>query len=93
MRLRIGEPLRAGDTDIEPGAYDVTVDEEASTIVLSRDGAEPVRLAALARASKAKVAKPAVRLRDTGDESRHLLVARKPPADEWVVALYARAPR
>jgi hypothetical protein len=91
MRLKISDALRADGTDIEPGTYDVAVDEEASAIVLSRDGAEPVRVQALSRASKAKVRRPSVRLRETDDEHRRLLVARTPPADEWVVALYTRA--
>ena len=91
MRLKIGEPLHADDTEIAPGTYDVTVDEDGSAIVLSLDGTDPVRVEALARASKAKVRKPSVELRETDDDLRRLLVARTPPAAEWVVALYTRA--
>jgi hypothetical protein len=90
MRLRVDEPLRCGASDLEPGEYDVTIDEASSTIVLSRDGAEVLRMDALARGAKAKVRKPVVKLRKVVDEPRRLLVARTPPSDEWVVSLDER---
>ena len=91
MRLRVEEPLRCGPTDIEPGEYDVTVDDASSAIVLSRDGTEILRADALARATKAKVREPSARLRKVVDEPRRLLIARRPPSDEWVVSLDERA--
>jgi hypothetical protein len=90
MRLHVDEPLRSGASDIEPGEYDVTIDEASSTIVLSRDGAEVLRMDALARGAKAKVRKPVVKLRKVVDEPRRLLVARTPPSDEWVASLDER---
>ncbi len=91
MTVRVDAPLRAGGVDLEPGEYDVSVDEERSTIVLHRDGEEVLRADAFARSSKAKVSKPKVELRQVAGEPRRLLVARTPPAEEWVVSLDERA--
>jgi hypothetical protein len=91
MRLDVDAPLRAGDVDIEPGTYDVTVDEASSTIVLHREGAEILRAEAFARGSKVQVRKPSAKLRKVVDEPRRLLVARTPPSDEWVLSLDERA--
>jgi hypothetical protein len=91
MRVEVDAPLRADGVDIEPGHYEVTVEEESSTIVLSRDGAEVLRAGALARGSKARVRKPNAKLRQVVGEPRRLLVARTPPAEEWVLSLDERA--
>lgn len=90
MTVDVDAPLRAGTVDLEPGTYDVTVDEEGSAIVLSRDGTEILRADALARGAKAKVRTPQARLRQVVGEPRRLLVARTPPSGEWVVSLDER---
>jgi hypothetical protein len=90
MTLRIDAPLRAGGVDIDPGDYDVSVDEEASTVILHRDGAEVLRAEASSRSSKVMVRKPKVELREVAAEPRRLLVARTPPAREWVLSLDER---
>ena len=91
MRLHVDEPLRSGDVDIDPGTYDVEVDEEGSAVILRHDGAQVLRADALARGAKMKVRKPSVKLRKVVDEPRRLLVARTPPSDEWVVSLDERS--
>lgn len=91
MTVRVDVPLRAAGVDLEPGTYDVTVDEESSTVALRRDGVEVVRADAFARSAKAKVGKPTAELREVAGEPRRLLVARTPPAAEWVVSLDERA--
>ena len=91
MTVRVDVPLRAGGVDLEPGDYDVSVDEAGTAIVLCRDGAEVLRADALARSSKAKVRKPEVDLRQVVGEPRRLLVVRTPPAEEWVLSLDERA--
>ena len=91
MRLKVDAPLRADGVDIEPGTYDVTVDEPSSTIVICRDGEEVLRAEALSRGSKAKVRRPHVKLRQVVGEPRRLLVARTPPSGDWVLSLDERA--
>jgi hypothetical protein len=90
MRLTVDAPLRCGSVDIEPGDYDVAVDEDTATIVLRRDGDEILRAEALARGAKAKVRSADVRLREVVGEPRRLLVARTPPSSEWVLSLDER---
>lgn len=88
MKLRIDRTLRCeDDTTIAAGTYEVEVDEAASTIVLARDGAPVAAPAAVLRPAKRAVRKPKVELRDVADAPRRLLVARTPPANEWVVPL------
>lgn len=88
MKLRIDRALRCeDDTAIPAGTYEVEVDEDGSTVVLARDGAQVAAPAAVLRPAKRAVRKPKVELREVADAPRRLLVARTPPANEWVVPL------
>ena len=87
MKVRVDRPLRCDDTTIAPGRYEAEVDEARSAVVLTRDGAPSVTLAAMLRPSKAAVRKSKIELRQVADAPRRLLVARTPPANEWVVPL------
>lgn len=91
MRRPASRRDRLGDVDVEPGDYDVAVDEETWTIILPRDGAEVLRAEALARSSKAMVRKPKVELRAVAGQSRRLLVVRTSPAAERVLSLDERS--
>ena len=90
MTVCVDAPLRAGGVDLDPGDYEVTVDEDSSTIALRRDGTEVLRAEALARSSKMMVRKPKADLHKVAGEPRRLLVARTPPAEEWVLSLDER---
>jgi hypothetical protein len=87
MKVRLDVGLRAGGQDLEPGEYEVAVDEDASTISLRRDGSEVARAPALARAAKMRVADPNAQLRQVSGEPRRLLIVRTPPSTEWVLSL------
>lgn len=88
MKLRIDRALRCEDeTTIPAGTYDVEVDEAGSSVVLARDGVQVAAPDAVLRPAKRAVRKPKVELRDVADAPRRLLVARTPPANEWVVPL------
>ena len=87
MKVSLDAAMRAGDTELAPGEYEVAVDEDSSRIVLRRDGDDVANEPALARAAKMQVSEPNVQLRQVKDEPRRLLVARTPPASEWVLSL------
>jgi hypothetical protein len=77
VKLRIDRALRCeDDTAIPAGTYEVELDEDGSTVVLTRDGAQIAAPAAVLRPAKRAVRKPKVELRDVADAPRRLLVAR-----------------
>jgi hypothetical protein len=87
MNVHLDVPLRVGDRDLEPGDYEVVVDEDRQRISLRRDGVERAAGPAIARAAKMQVQEPRSQLRQVQGEPRRLLVARTPPANEWVLSL------
>ncbi len=87
MKLRIDRTLRHEDSTIPAGEYEVEVDEEGSSVILKRDGDVVAATRATSRSAKRAVRKPKVELREVAGEPRRLLVARTPPAEEWVVSL------
>jgi hypothetical protein len=86
MKIRIRKTARSGSARIPPGDYEVGVDEQSGQITLA-GGSAVFKLDALQRPSKARVNKPTAKLRQVVGEPRWLLVARTPPASEWVVSL------
>jgi hypothetical protein len=87
VRLRIDAALRFEGSTIPAGTYEADVDEDGSTIVLRDDDNVVATLAAMLRPAKRAVRRPKVQLREVAGEPRRLLVARTPPANEWVASL------
>jgi len=85
-KIRLPSGLRASSVPLPSGDYEVTVRPEERVIILAGQGGR-FRLEAQERASKAQVSRPAAQLRPVEGERRFLVVARLPPASEWVGTL------
>ena len=77
------EPVRIGGMLVDPGRYEVRIDESRERIVLS-SGVRTYALTGFFRASKVQVKAPYAQLRKVEGEPRRLLVVRVPPGVEWI---------
>jgi hypothetical protein len=79
----VDEPVRVGGILVDPGRYEVRVDESRERIVLSNDE-RVYALTGFFRASKVQVKTASAQLRKVDGETRRLLVVRVPPGMEWI---------
>ena len=77
------EPVRIGGVLVDPGRYEVRIDESRERIVLT-SSARSYALTGFFRASKVDVKTPYAQLRKVEGEPRRLLVVRVPPGVEWI---------
>ena len=77
------EPVRVGGVLVDPGRYEVRVDESRERIVLSNEQ-RSYALTGFYRAAKEQVKASYAQLRKVDGESRRLLVVRVPPGVEWI---------
>jgi hypothetical protein len=77
------EPVRIGGMLVDPGRYEVRIDESRERIVL-QSGVRTYALTGFFRAAKISVKSPEAQLRRVEGEPRRLLVVRLPPGVEWV---------
>jgi hypothetical protein len=77
------EPVRIGGMLVDPGRYEVRIDESRERIVLT-SGARSYALTGFFRASKTQVKVAYAQLRKVEGEPRRLLVVRVPPGVEWI---------
>ncbi len=77
------EPVRIGGMLVDPGVYEVRIDESRERIVLS-SRARTYALTGFFRASKVAVKSSQAQLRKVEGVSRRQLIVRLPPGVEWI---------
>lgn len=87
MKINIGKRMRVENLWLEPGDYEVSVDQDSNHVVVS-NSASIHELKATQRPRKLAVTRSKAQLQQTEDKFRWLLRVCKPPGTEWVVVLY-----